>query len=383
MQMSKGENESSMRAKSFKIGKVVIPYWLVAVLLASTIGLAVFAQYLTTVSVPLQVKQPLGIISYPSGWSLYPGQTANFNITVMNYSPLNYSVVLDYQVSNLTYQTDYLTFSSPTYTVVPGQQNLEAWLQVAANAPAANVTVTISLLRVAIATPHAAITCVLGPTLGTWSSGNSFDVILSSAPTRGDVLICTFGDNNGFAFDPIVSIANVGGNVTWTKQVGNAYNDGVSGYYYDSEIWYGVVNSASSSRNITITLASGVNGTFTEGTYAAEAFVSEYSGMATSGFLDRTASNQGVSTESDSGTTATTTQANELCIASIVASAPQNNPTNGFTLTHYTAGIACDLANFNETLSTTGIVDTGAHIGTIMNGFLHDYDGCIATFFAS
>jgi hypothetical protein len=151
--MLKGDNESSTRSKSFKIGKIVIPYWLVAVLLASTVGLAVFGQYLTVVNVPLQVKAPLEILSYPSAWNLYPGQTTKFNITVMNYAPVNYSVVLNFEASNLTYQSNYMTFSSETYTVVPGQQNLEAWLYIAANAPPTNVTVSIALERLPITTP--------------------------------------------------------------------------------------------------------------------------------------------------------------------------------------------------------------------------------------
>lgn len=154
--MSEGGCNSTTRAKPFKIGRIVIPYWLVALILASTIGLTVFGQYLTIVNVPLQVKEPLEILSYPSGWSLYPGQTTKFNITVMNNAPLNYSVVLDFQASNLTYQTDYMTFSHETYTVVPGQQNLEAQLTVAANAPATNVTVSIALSRLPSTTPNAA-----------------------------------------------------------------------------------------------------------------------------------------------------------------------------------------------------------------------------------
>jgi hypothetical protein len=151
--MFEGEYESNACARSFKIGKIVIPYWLVAVLLASTIGLAVFGQHLTVVNVPLQVKAPLEILSYPGGWTLYPGQTTKFNVTVMNNAPLNYSIFLNFQASNLTYQTSYMTFSSETYTVVPGRQNLEAWLYIAANAPRANVTVNIALERLPINPP--------------------------------------------------------------------------------------------------------------------------------------------------------------------------------------------------------------------------------------
>jgi len=231
--------------------------------------------------------------------------------------------------------------------------------------------VSPSVNSLAFAQTITPIQWVQGPTLGTWSSGKSFNVTLSNTPTSGDILICTFGDTNATGFDTISGVAEANGKTTWIKQVGNTYQ-GV--YYYDSEIWYGTVNSAGASKTITITLVSAITAT-----YAAEAYVSEYSGMATSDFLDKTASNQGTWSTTDSGTTATTTQANELWIASIVASAPQSSPTKGFTLRHYT-GTACDLGNFNRTVSATGIANTGATMGGI---YEHDYAGCIATFFAA
>lgn len=211
---------------------------------------------------------------------------------------------------------------------------------------------------------------VRGPTLGTWNSGESFSVTLPNTPTSGDVLICTFGDTTANGFDAIRSISDANGKITWTKQVGNNYQDV---YYYDSEIWYGTVNAVGASNTIAITLVSA-----NAAAYAAEAYVSEYSGMAASGFLDRTASNQGTGFATDSGTTATTTQVNELWIASIVASAPQSSPTNGFTLVHYTS-TACDLGNFEKIVSTTGTANAGASMDSV---YEHDYVGCIATFFA-
>jgi hypothetical protein len=66
--------------------------------------------------------------------------------------------------------------------------------------------------------------------------------------------------------------------------------------------------------------------------------VFEFSGILTSGFLDKTSSASGTSTTSDTGLTATTTQASELWIGCTYAylssslSVAQSNPTNGFTL---------------------------------------------------
>jgi hypothetical protein len=230
--------------------------------------------------------------------------------------------------------------------------------------------VTPSINLMVFAQTNTPIQRIRGPTLGIWGSGESFTFTLPNTPTSGDVLICTFGDTTANGFDAIRSISDANGKITWTKQVGNNYHDV---YYYDSEIWYGTVNSVDASNTIVITLSS-VNAA----AYAAEAYVSEYSSMAISGFLDRTASNQGTGFATDSGTTATTTQVNELWIASIVASAPQSSPTNGFTLVHYTS-TACDLGNFEKIVSTIGTANAGAS----MNGvYEHDYVGCIATFFA-
>jgi hypothetical protein len=49
----------------------------------------------------------------------------------------------------MVYQQKYVTFSDEVYLVIPGQQNLEAWLNVTAEAPAANLEVTVTVLRVA------------------------------------------------------------------------------------------------------------------------------------------------------------------------------------------------------------------------------------------
>jgi hypothetical protein len=46
-----------------------------------------------------------------------------------------------------SYQISYVTFSNQTYNVVPGEQILMAWVKIAANAPAANVTLAVDLSR--------------------------------------------------------------------------------------------------------------------------------------------------------------------------------------------------------------------------------------------
>jgi len=132
--------------RKFKIGKYVIPLWIVVILLIS--GIAASAYYAwQTLTIQLEVKEPLEILSYPQQLSLYPGETREFNVTIRNHASVNYSVILDFSLDNITYQSSYVTFSNEIYTVIPGQQNLTAWLAVESYAPATNVMLTIDCRR--------------------------------------------------------------------------------------------------------------------------------------------------------------------------------------------------------------------------------------------
>jgi hypothetical protein len=133
--------------------------WFIAVILVSTIGLTVLAyDLLTSFNMTLQVKEPITIVDYPSQFSLFPGETANFNVTVMNYASINYSVILDFKMNDSQYQASYVSFSDEVYNVTPGQQNLEASMRVATDAPAATLTVSVDLIRIGNATSLSAIT---------------------------------------------------------------------------------------------------------------------------------------------------------------------------------------------------------------------------------
>ena len=106
-----------------------------AILLASTLSVGMIAGYFpSSESIPLEVKEPLEILSYPTAFSLFPGETVEFNVTTQNLASVNYSVTLDFSLNDTTYQTEYVTFSGETYTVTPGEQNLAAWLKVGTNA---------------------------------------------------------------------------------------------------------------------------------------------------------------------------------------------------------------------------------------------------------
>lgn len=134
--------------KSVKIGKFVAPLWLIAVILVSVIGSGALGYYIwRTLIMPLEVKEPLEILSYPSKLSLYPGETEEFNVTIENHASVNYSVVSEFSLDNVTYQASYVAFSSEFYKILPGLQNITAWAEVTADAPPVNASLSIQLSR--------------------------------------------------------------------------------------------------------------------------------------------------------------------------------------------------------------------------------------------
>jgi hypothetical protein len=131
--------------RSVHIGKYLIPIWLLLILVS---GVGVGAYFIfQTLLLSLQVLEPLSVKNYPSQLSLYPGETKEFNVTLFNYASINYSVTFDYYLSNATYQDNYVTFSHNIYAVIPGQQDLTAWLTVKPDAPPVTVSLTINLTR--------------------------------------------------------------------------------------------------------------------------------------------------------------------------------------------------------------------------------------------
>jgi hypothetical protein len=134
--------------RTFKIGQYIVPLWLIAVILISAVGSGALGYYIwTRLTIPLEIKEPIEILDYPSKLSLYPGENRSFQTSLINHASVNYSVILDFSLDNTTYQDNYVTFSNEIYRVTPGQQNLTAWLNVESYAPPTNVTLTIDCRR--------------------------------------------------------------------------------------------------------------------------------------------------------------------------------------------------------------------------------------------
>lgn len=195
-------------------------------------------------------------------------------------------------------------------------------------------------------------------------STTSLAVTMGSTPTNGNFMVAIIATNGGTT-GRVSSIAQTG--ATWVKAVD------VASASCTVDIWY-AENISSAGTGVTINyVASLLN----------NAIVLEYSGIATSSSLDVTASNTGTYPgTADSGTTATTAQANELWIAGLddvqFPSGTWNAPSNSFTEIVEAANIFLNLVGEEKIVSATGTANTSAGRGSApLSG---NWAGAIATF---
>ena len=131
------------------------------------------------------------------------------------------------------------------------------------------------------------------------SSKTTFSVTLSAGPVAGNTLVAVIS-TRGTSDNRVSSIAQTGANWTRAAQATNAGGTTI-------EIWIAPNVAAGTGTAITITQAS----------LRSAAVVVEYSGVLAASPLDRTNGATGSSTAAVTGTTAITTQANELWLGGI------------------------------------------------------------------
>ena len=142
-------------------------------------GLAVYA--MQSVSIPLEIKEPLEILDYPTSFSLYSGETTTFEFTVKNKASVTIFQEFDFTLNDTNYQNSYVTFSNHNYSIPTGTNKLQAWLTISPNAPQANLIITInkktntpSPTPIPTATPTSNTNITLTPTLELLAGGASW-----------------------------------------------------------------------------------------------------------------------------------------------------------------------------------------------------------------
>jgi hypothetical protein len=218
--------------------------------------------------------------------------------------------------------------------------------------------------------------------VGNAATGNTGAIAAASftvnvvSPVIGNTLIAVM-TTRGYSANRVSSISQTG--VTWTKALGaeGINTNATSGS--TTEIWIGSNIIAGAGTVATINFPAAT-------TLRAAAVIAEYSGLLAVSPLDKTAGSSGNNTTASTGTTAATTQTNELWIGGIGlrdSTYTLGTPTNAFA----------QVTSANSTSTTTNtnakayflekIVATTATAGTSGTITSSRWSGAIATFKAA
>jgi hypothetical protein len=123
----------------------------VALLLAAAIAcpLAFAATYYiwNTKTIPFTIDEPLSVTDFPTEIHFHPGQNSTLDITISNSADIDYFVTLDIKLSDTNYQQSYVQASNQTYTIIPGDNTISAWIAVSQDAPNSQQQLTVDFLR--------------------------------------------------------------------------------------------------------------------------------------------------------------------------------------------------------------------------------------------
>ena len=212
-------------------------------------------------------------------------------------------------------------------------------------------------------------------------SATSFTVTLAATPNEGNALILTFASqryNAGATPVTIKSITQT--NVIWNSSasIANPIQES-STNAIDSEIWSTTSVGANAGTVITVNIVTG-GSSFV----LAVADVCEYSGLSSN--VDKNAVDHGLGGNPDTGTTGTTTTANELWVGSTTYTAgnaiTQSSPTNSFSLLDGTDETNGQFHVSNGYLEYIAMATGAAGSRTSVNRD-NDWSGCIVTFKAA
>jgi len=101
----------------------------------------------TRKTISVSVDEPLSITSFPSSVHFHPGENATLAVTIENSVTVNYSIFLAFALNDTDYQMSYVEFSNYTYTIMPGVNDVVAWVNVASDAPAGWYELAVDFYR--------------------------------------------------------------------------------------------------------------------------------------------------------------------------------------------------------------------------------------------
>lgn len=203
-------------------------------------------------------------------------------------------------------------------------------------------------------------------TTATTTAGSTIAVTYGSSPTNGNFLVATISTKR--TTSPVTSITQTG--ATWVLAISIVGT--TIGANNTTDIWY-AENISGASTSVTVNLGGSTN---------ASCVFAEYSGLATSSTLDQTASDAddyGTRTNT-TGTTSTTTKANELWIGGITDNTGSAwiGAGGGFTKVAESLGTLVCTAFDELIVSSTGTaVTSNSHTFVPLSG---QWTGAIATF---
>ena len=120
---------------------------LLIAVVASPVAFAASYYIWSTKTVPFSVEEPLSVTSFPESIHFNPGENATLDITISNTANVNYNVELVITLSDPNYQEAYVQTSNQTYTIVPGENTISAWVAVNRTAPQSQQQLTVDFLR--------------------------------------------------------------------------------------------------------------------------------------------------------------------------------------------------------------------------------------------
>jgi uncharacterized membrane protein len=121
--------------------------FLLIVAISSPLAFAATYYIFSSKTVTFSVEEPLSVIEFPTSIHFHPGENSTTNIAIANSATTTYEVRLVITFSDADYQQSNVQVSNHTYTIIPGNNTISAWIAVSKDAPPSEQQITVDFLR--------------------------------------------------------------------------------------------------------------------------------------------------------------------------------------------------------------------------------------------